>query len=97
MGATYLLGRDKIHFLLDGIAALENLVVANQNRATRLVAPSHASHDPITSKKRNLLLTGLFGGLFGSIDHVWASDYSEPQSTAREQYAFQVVRIKQGM
>jgi uncharacterized protein involved in exopolysaccharide biosynthesis len=64
MGAAYLSTRDEIRFLLDQITALTNVVASNENRATRLVAPIYASDDPIAPKKRNVLLAGLFGGLF---------------------------------
>jgi len=64
MGAAYLSTRDEIRFLLDEITALKNVVASNDNRATRLVAPIYASDDPIAPKKRNVLLVGLFGGLF---------------------------------
>jgi hypothetical protein len=64
MGAAYLSTRDEIRFLLDQITALKNVVASNDNRATRLVAPIYASDDPIVPKKRNILLAGLFGGLF---------------------------------
>jgi uncharacterized protein involved in exopolysaccharide biosynthesis len=43
---------------------LKNVVVSTDQRATRLVAPIYASDDPIAPKKNNVLLTGLFGGLF---------------------------------
>lgn len=64
MGAAYLSTRDEIRFLLDEITALKNVLASNDNRATRLVAPIYASDDPIAPKKRNVLLSGLFGGLF---------------------------------
>lgn len=64
MGAAYLSTRDEIRFLLDEITALKNVVSSSENRATRLVAPIYASDDPIAPKKRNVLLAGLFGGLF---------------------------------
>jgi capsular polysaccharide biosynthesis protein len=64
MGAAYLSTRDEIRFLLDEIAALNNVVAANDNRATRLVAPIYASDDRIAPKTRKVLLAGLFGGLF---------------------------------
>ena len=64
VGAAYLSTRDEIRFLLDQISFLQNVVVPNDNRATRLVAPIYASDDPIAPKKRNHLLGGLFGGLF---------------------------------
>lgn len=64
MGAAYLSTRDEIRFLLDEITALKNVVASDDNRATRLVAPIYASDDPILPKKRNVLLGGLFGGLF---------------------------------
>ena len=64
IGAAYLLTRDEIRFLLDEIAALKNIVATNDNRTTRLISPIYASDDPIAPKKRNILLAGLFGGLF---------------------------------
>jgi hypothetical protein len=64
MGAVYLYTRDEIRFLLDEITALTNVVNSNENRVTRLVAPIYASDDPIAPKKFNILLSGLFGGLF---------------------------------
>jgi hypothetical protein len=64
MGAAYLSTRDEIRFLLDEITALKNVVAANENRATRLVAPIYVSDDPTIPKSRNVLLAGLFGGLF---------------------------------
>jgi LPS O-antigen subunit length determinant protein (WzzB/FepE family) len=64
MGAAYLSTRDEIGFLLDQSTALKNVVVSTDQRVTRLVAPIYASDDPIAPKKNNVLLTGLFGGLF---------------------------------
>ena len=64
ISATYLSMRDEIHLLLDQNTALKNILVVNEIRVTRLVAPIYASDDPIAPKKRNLLLAGLFGGLF---------------------------------
>ena len=64
MGAIYLSTRDEIRFYLDEITALKNVIAANDKRATRLVAPIYASDVPIAPKKRNVLLGGLFGGLF---------------------------------
>ena len=64
MGAAYLSTRDEIRFLLDEIIALKNVVAANDNRATRLVAPIYVSEDPVAPKKGITLLAGLFGGLF---------------------------------
>jgi LPS O-antigen subunit length determinant protein (WzzB/FepE family) len=64
MGTAYLSTRDEIRFLLNEITALTNVVAFNENRATRLLAPIYASDDPIAPKKRNVLLAGLFGGLF---------------------------------
>ena len=64
MGAAYLSTRDEIRFLLDEMTALRNVVTSNDNRATRLIAPIYASDDPIAPKKPNVLLAGLFGGLF---------------------------------
>jgi LPS O-antigen subunit length determinant protein (WzzB/FepE family) len=64
MSAAYLSTRDEIRFLLDEITNLTNVVSSNENRATRLVAPIYVSEDPIAPKKRNVLLMGLFGGLF---------------------------------
>lgn len=72
MGAAYLSTRDEIRFLLDEITALKNVVASNDNRATRLVVPIYASDDPIAPKKRNVLLVGLFGGLFlGLLIALW--------------------------
>jgi hypothetical protein len=64
IGASYLSTRDEIRFLLDEIAILTNVASSNENRSTSLVAPIYASDDPIAPKKRNILLAGLFGGLF---------------------------------
>jgi LPS O-antigen subunit length determinant protein (WzzB/FepE family) len=64
MNAAYLSTRDEIRFLLDEITALKNIVVSNESRATRLLAPIYASDDPISPKKLVVLLVGLFGGLF---------------------------------
>ena len=64
MGASYLSTRDEIRHLLDEIAALKNVVISNQNRATRMVAPIFASDVPIAPIKQIVLLAGLFGGLF---------------------------------
>jgi hypothetical protein len=64
MGVAYLSTREEIRFLLDEITALKNVVATNDNRQTRLVAPIYASDDPIAPNKRNVLLAGLFGGLF---------------------------------
>jgi LPS O-antigen subunit length determinant protein (WzzB/FepE family) len=64
IGAAYLSTRDEIRFLLNEITALRNVVASNKSRETRLLAPIYASDDPIAPKKRNVLLVGLFGGLF---------------------------------
>lgn len=64
MGAAYLSTRDEISYLLDEIAALKNMLVNNQNRITRLVAPIYASDNPVAPKKPIVLLGGLFGGIF---------------------------------
>ncbi|QWD04215.1 hypothetical protein G6720_01680 [Polynucleobacter paneuropaeus] len=64
MSASYLSTRDEIHYLLDEITALKNVVTSNQNRATRMVAPIYASDVPIAPKKRIALTAGLLGGLF---------------------------------
>jgi capsular polysaccharide biosynthesis protein len=64
MGAAYLSTRDEIRFLLDEMTPLKNVAATNEYRATRLLAPIYASGDPIAPKKRNVLLAGLFGGLF---------------------------------
>lgn len=64
MGAAYLSTRDEIRFLLDEITALKNVVISNQSRSTRLIAPIYASDIPVAPKKRMVLVVGLFGGLF---------------------------------
>ncbi len=64
IGAAYLSTRDEMRFLLDEITALKNIILSNQRRATRLVAPIYASDAPIAPKKRVVLAAGLFGGLF---------------------------------
>lgn len=64
MGATYLSTRDEIRFLLDEIRALNNVVIRNQARATRLITPIYASDTPIAPKKEAALVAGLFGGVF---------------------------------
>ena len=61
---AYLSTMDEIRFLLDEISTLQNIVVSNQNRATRLIAPIYASDMPIAPKKLIALLAGLLGGLF---------------------------------
>ena len=64
MSANYLFTRDEIRYLLDESAALKNIVISNQNRATRMIAPIYASDVPIAPKKRMALAAGLLGGLF---------------------------------
>jgi uncharacterized protein involved in exopolysaccharide biosynthesis len=64
MGAAYLSTRDEIRFLLDEITALKNIILSNQSRATRMVAPIYASDAPIAPKKRVALAAGFLGGLF---------------------------------
>jgi LPS O-antigen subunit length determinant protein (WzzB/FepE family) len=64
MGAAYLSTRDEVKYLLDSIAALNNVVTNNQNRATRLIAPIYASNVPIGPKKVMARVVGFFGGLF---------------------------------
>jgi uncharacterized protein involved in exopolysaccharide biosynthesis len=49
---------------LDENASLKNIVASNDLRVARLVAPIYTSGNPIAPKKRNVLLVGLFGGLF---------------------------------
>jgi hypothetical protein len=64
MSAAYLSTRDEIRYLLDEMTGLRNILVSNQNRATRLIAPIFASDVPISPKKRITLIGGLLGGLF---------------------------------
>ena len=64
MSAAYLSSRDEIKYLLDEMAALQNVAMSTQSRSTRLVAPIYASDTPITPKKRLWALGGLLGGLF---------------------------------
>jgi uncharacterized protein involved in exopolysaccharide biosynthesis len=64
MGAAYLSTGDEIRFLLDEITSLRNVVAANQNRATHLIAPIYASDAPIGPKKRVALAVGVLGGTF---------------------------------
>ncbi len=64
MGAVYLSTRDEINYLLDKIAALNNVVTNNQNRVTRLIAPIYASDVPVSPKKIMAMAVGLFGGFF---------------------------------
>lgn len=64
ISAAYLSTRSEINYLLDKIAALNNVVANNQNRATHLIAPIYASDMPISPKKRMVLAAGLLGGLF---------------------------------
>jgi LPS O-antigen subunit length determinant protein (WzzB/FepE family) len=64
MSASYLSTRDEIRYLLDEITTLKNIVISNQNRATRMVAPIFASDAPIAPKKRMVLAAGVLGGLF---------------------------------
>lgn len=64
VGVAYLSTRDEIHYLLDEITSLKNVVTGNQSRATRLIAPIYASDSPIAPKKRIVLMAGLLGGLF---------------------------------
>jgi uncharacterized protein involved in exopolysaccharide biosynthesis len=64
MSASYLSIRDEIRYLLDEITSLRNVITSNQNRSTRMVAPIYANELPIAPKKRMVLATGLFGGLF---------------------------------
>lgn len=67
IGAAYLSTRDEIRFLLDEIASLQSIVISNQSRATRLIAPIYASDTPVAPKKRVVLMAGLFGGLFAGL------------------------------
>jgi len=64
LSAAYLSTRDEIRYLLDEMTGLKNILVSNQNRATRLIAPIYASDVPIGPKKRIALSAGLLGGLF---------------------------------
>ena len=64
MSASYLSTRDEVRFLLDEITTLKNIIISNQNRVSRLVAPIYASDIPIAPKKRLALAAGLLGGLF---------------------------------
>ena len=64
IGAAYLSTRDEIRFLLEEITALKDMIVSNQNRATRLIAPVYVSDTPIAPKKRLVLALGVLGGLF---------------------------------
>lgn len=64
MNAAYFSSRDEIRFLLGQITALKNVVIRNQTRVARLIAPIYVSDAPIAPKKRIVLVSGLFGGLF---------------------------------
>jgi hypothetical protein len=64
IGAAYLSTRDEIRFLLDENTALKNMIISNENRATRLLAPIYVGDDPTGPIRRNVLLAGLLGGLF---------------------------------
>lgn len=64
MSASYLSTRDEIYYLLDEIAALKNMAIGIQNRATRMVAPIYASDIHIAPKKHIALVVGLLSGLF---------------------------------
>jgi capsular polysaccharide biosynthesis protein len=64
MSAAHIATQDEVRFLLDEIRILKNVIATNDKRPTRLVAPIYASDDPIAPKKLNVLLSGLFGGLF---------------------------------
>ena len=64
MSAAYLSTRDEIRYLLDEITSLKNVVVSNQSRTTRLIAPIYVSDSPVSPKKRVVLGGGLLGGLF---------------------------------
>jgi uncharacterized protein involved in exopolysaccharide biosynthesis len=64
MSAAYLSTRDEISYLLDEITALKTVVISNQSRGTRLIAPIYAGDMPVAPKKSMVLAAGLFGGIF---------------------------------
>lgn len=64
IGASYLSTRDEIHYLLDRVAQLKNLVNTKQSRVTQLITPIDVSNAPVSPKKEIALVVGLFGGLF---------------------------------
>lgn len=63
MSASFLATRDEIRYLLDRMAALQDLIAGSQARETRLIAPIYVSDHPVAPKKRPILFGGLLSGL----------------------------------
>ena len=64
LGAAYLSNRDQIHYLLNKIEKLEDIVEGNTIRETRLLAPIYIREIPLSPKKQVILSLGLLGGIF---------------------------------
>jgi capsular polysaccharide biosynthesis protein len=60
---SYLSARDEIYYLLNEIRILKDVIIANQNRTLRLVAPIYTVEATISPKKHMVLIIGLFNGL----------------------------------
>jgi capsular polysaccharide biosynthesis protein len=64
LSAAYLANRDEVKFLSEEILRLNTFIASADSRQTKLVSPIYASDIPVAPKKRTILITGLFGGLF---------------------------------
>ena len=62
--ALYLATRDEMRFLLEEISKLKNIVNVSLDRNTRLLSPIYTNEITNASKALQILMIGLFGGLF---------------------------------
>ena len=66
ISATYLSTRDEIRHLNDQISNLQSIIAYNKSRITQHVVPIYLIDQPVSPKKRAILLVGLLvGGFLG--------------------------------
>jgi uncharacterized protein involved in exopolysaccharide biosynthesis len=63
MTAAYLSTRDQIKFLTDETIRLNDLIVSNNSRQTKLISPIYSPENKASPKRVIALITGLFAGL----------------------------------
>lgn len=64
LSAAYLANRDEVKFLTEEILRLNTFITTADTRQAKLVSPIYASDVPVAPKKKIVLITGLFAGLF---------------------------------
>jgi hypothetical protein len=64
LSAAYLSTRDELKFLSEEILRLNAFIASADTRQAKLVSPIYASDNPVAPKKRVVLITGLFLGVF---------------------------------